>query len=448
MRFFFVLAACALAGCTQLPQQAPPSPTSPQRTVPELLALKTSDFKSEQNSRAGEQALREAQLQEVRTVLDLPPGPELDSKLPAALEAVALFNSEKPKARAQLLAALPTLPQKPPAYQRALLSFAHTLFWADAAPLVQPLLPQISTPREFAIAEYTVLRADAQPATRQALRAQLLASFPDWQNEPRLRALEHRLSVGAAADLAQRPPLADLLAAPLRPGYPVVFSLQRANRERTGLALVRGADGHFVRRPDGSYFSIAHLALARTNLPGTITNGNTPQGLFTVRGTGTAQTNPWIGPTPYLTSMLPREASVADFEHADVAADWSEDRYASFLPASWRGYFPIWETWLAGQAGRDEILLHGNAINPAYYQGEAFFPAPPQAGCMIAMEYWSKDDGSLLYSDQLALLKAFAVSGTDQGYLVLVEIDDSERPVALADVVDAVRAAEQQGGGR
>ena len=446
MRSLVILAACALAGCMQLPQA--PQPTGagkpPQRTVAELMALTTRDFKSEQNSAAGEQVLRDAQLQVVRAVLDLPPGAELDAKLPSALEAVALFNVEKPKARDKLLAALPTLAQKPPAYQRALLSFAHTLYWNESAPLIKPLLPALATPREFAIAAYTVLRADPQVWTRQALRDQLLQNFPEWQAEPRLRALERRLWLGAVGDLARRPPLEDLLAAPLRPGYPVVFSFQRQNRERMGLAMVRGPDGRFVRNADGSYFNIAHLALARTNLPGTNTNGNTPQGLFTVRGTGTAQTNPWIGPTPYLTSMLPREASVADFEHAEVAGDWSEERYGSFLPASWRAYFPVWETYLAGQAGRDEILLHGNAINPAYYVDEPFFPAPPQAGCLIAMEYWSKDDGSLLHSDQLALLKAFASGGKDQGYLVVVEVDDRDRAMTLADVVDAVRSAERK----
>ena len=309
---------------------------------------------------------------------------------------------------------------------------------------MEPLLPQLATTRELAIGVYTVLRADGGEATRQRLHTRLLASFPQWPTEARLRALEWRLRVPPGTALAQRPPLEDLLAAPLRPGYPVVYSFQRANRERTGLALVRGADGRFVRNADGSYFSIAHLALARTNLPGTITNGNTPQGVFTVRGTGTAQTNPWIGPTPYLESMLPREASVAEFEHADAAGEWNDERYASFLPVSWRTYWPVWEAYLAGQAGRDEILLHGNAINQAYYASEPFYPAPPQAGCLIAMEYWSKDDGSLLYSDQLALLKAFASSGRDQGYLVVVEIDDRERPVALADVVDAVQAAERR----
>ena len=45
---------------------------------------------------------------------------------------------------------------------------------------------------------------------------------------------------------------------------------------QAGLAIVRDADGRFVRNVDGSLFNVAQYALARTNLPGTITNGNTP----------------------------------------------------------------------------------------------------------------------------------------------------------------------------
>ena len=228
------------------------------------------------------------------------------------------------------------------------------------------------------------------------------------------------------------------------------------------MALVRGADGRFVRNADGSYFTIAQLAMARTNLPGTITNGNTPQGLFVIKGTGTA-TNRWIGPTPYLESMLPVEAPVALFSQPqlrDVPSDpkaeanedarfaankreWTEAQYTRFLPPSWRDYFPMKEAFLAGHAGRDEILAHGNTVNSAYYRGENFFPYAPSAGCLVAMEYWSKDDGTLVHSDQLALVKAFVSGGSDVGYLVVVELDDQPRAVVLADVIEAVVAAER-----
>ena len=453
IRFTLAFALLLLAGCAT-PQRSVDASGAVRRTVPELAALRPAVLNAALTSQAGERAVFAEEAAKLRAVLALPPGPEADEKLPDALSAAAHFNIEKDLLRAHLLAVLPTVHEKSPAYQRAVLSAAHTQFWSEAAPLLPALLPKIKTPREFAIGAYTVLRNDDSAAQRQMLLVTLQTQFPDWMNEPRLRALQRRLTVAPQTDLAQRPPLVDLLAAPLRAGYPVLFSFQRRDRERAGLALVRGTDGRFVRNADGSYFNIVQLAMARTNLPGTITNGNTPQGILVVKGTGTA-TNRWIGPTPYLESMLPVEAPVALFD-APMARDtlpmttsdenkvaWSAQTYASYLPPSWRNYFPITEALLAGLAGRDEILAHGNTVNPAYYAGASYFPAAPSAGWLVAMEYWSKDDGTLVHSDQLALVKAFVSGGKDVGYLVVVELDDQPRPVMLADVIEAVVAAER-----
>jgi hypothetical protein len=445
--FIAVVSALLAAGCASPPKDAN-SVADVRRTVPELMALRPKDFNAALTSRAGEAAVFDAEVAATRATLALPDGAEADEKLPGALSAAALFNVEKELARTALLRALPNAHEKNAAYQRGVLSAAHTQFWNEAAPLLPALLPKIKTPREFAIAAYTLLRSDNSVANKQLIALHMQTSFADWATEPRLRALDRRLRIEPTEDLKQRPALVDLLAAPIRAGYPVVFSFQRRDRERTGLAMVRSAEGRFVRNTDGSYFTVAQLAMARTNLPGTITNGNTPQGVFVIKGTGTA-TNKWIGPTPFLESVLPIEATVGLFElreqgKAQEGEAWSEAKYESFLPTSWRNYFPIKEAFLAGLAGRDEILAHGNTVNPAYYRDEPYFPAAPSAGCLVAMEYWSKDDGTLVHSDQLALVKAFVSGGKDVGYLVVVEIDDRARPVLLVDVIDAVVAAEQR----
>jgi len=419
-----------------------PTTTSDKRSPAEVLALKTADFRSEVASAAGERVVLGKGTETIKP--PQAPDPAADEGLPAALEATALFNLDKAATRQRLLAALPYLPQKTTDYQRGVLTGAHTLYWKEAAPLLPAVLPQIRTPKEFAIGVYTVLRAEDSPATRAQMRALLEAGFPQWSGEPRLIALERRLRVDPVQDLAARPALADLLKAPARPGFPVVYSFQRKNRENHGMAMVRGTDGRFVRNADGSYFNIAQLAMAKSRLPGTITNGNTPQGLFTIVGTVNA-TDIWIGPTPALESKVPKEATVADYEHVSAmtpAPDWTEERYWSFFPESWRAYAPMREVWLAGLAGRDEMWLHGNTVNPAYYRNEAHFPYAPSAGCMVAMEYWSKDDGRLVHSDQLALIKALASTGKMEGYLIVVEIDDRNVPVQMADVIADVIAAE------
>ena len=457
LSFVAVLFSAILTGCATPPRSVDAG-GAVRRTVPELAALRPAEMNAALTSQAGERVVYETEIANLRAVLALPSGPEADEKIPGALSAAAHFNVERELVRERLLVLLPASYEKSPAYQRGLLSAAHTLYAKDVGPLLPDLLPKIKTPREFAIGAYTLLRANDAPPQRAWLGERMRENFPDWLNEPRLQALNRRLTVDPVDDLSRRPPLVDLLAAPIVAGYPVVFSFQRRDRERMGMALVRGADRRFVRNADGSYFNIAQLAMARSNLPGTITNGNTPQGLFVIKGTGTA-TNRWIGPTPYLESMLPVEAPVALFsrpelrdlpqapdEDARFAAskrEWTEAQYARFLPPSWRDYSPMKEAFLAGHAGRDEILAHGNTVNSAYYRGENFFPYAPSAGCLVAMEYWSKDDGVLVHSDQLALVKAFISSGLDVGYLVVVEIDDQPRSVVLADVIEAVVAAER-----
>ena len=195
-----------------------------------------------------------------------------------------------------------------------------------------------------------------------------------------------------------------------------------------------------MRDADGRPFAVAQLALARSGLPGTLTFGNTPRGLFTVRGAGTAE-NPWIGPTPYLHSMLPVEASVAEFLHeTEAGKTWHEADYRDLLPPAWAAQ--LREAWLAGLAGRSEILMHGTTINPEYYRGEPYFPGTPSAGCLVADERWNWVDGRLLASDQLRLAQAFTAGGQDRGYLIVAEIGAGPGPVRLEEVLDALLAAE------
>lgn len=436
LRPLLALLALALAACAPL---QPQKPAEKRYAAAELLALRPGDFAWPATSTDGERAQREAALAGIRARLALPPGPERDAALPALFDAVAQYNAEIDAARPLLLAALPTLDQRDPDTQRALLTAAHTLYAAESAPFIWPLLPRLTASKPYAIAAYTLLRAD--PGAAEGLRLLLPAHFPQWADDPRLSALMQRLSPLAAA---APPPLAELLTAPLRPGFPAIYSLQRPGREQMGLALVRAADGRFVRDAAGRLFASPQLALARSGLPGTITNGNTPQGLFAIVGAGTA-TNPNIGPTPYLHTKLPLEASVAEYEHAAVAdtLPWSEAVYDSFLPPSWRGWAPIHEAWLAGRAGRDELIVHGTTLNPAYYAGASYFPGTPQQGCMISNEDWDPGTGRLLASRQLTLAQTYAAAGARPdlaGYLIVVELP-GEGAVTPAEAEALVLAA-------
>ena len=414
-----------------------------RHSVIEIQSYQAQDFSWPAASLLGAQTRLDFERQQLRDIFSSSAANKIEDALPAALNAVMLFNIEVEPARTHLLAALPNLPNKSADYQRQILTAAYALDPIESAPIVLNILPQLSTPREFCIAAYLVLKA--QKSSASMLKTILQNQFPDGQNEPRLVALRQTLDHVLNPAPTASPPLKDLLATPFKPGLPVIFSLQRRGRQTMGLALVRAADGRFMRNEQGQVLAIAQLALALNGLPGTITNGNTPQGVFTIRGAGTA-TNPWIGPTPYLHSKLPIEASVAEFLHQEdqtqeQAQVWSEAVYQSLVPAIWRP--ALTEAWLAGLAGRNDILIHGTTVNPDNYRGASFFPGTPTAGCLATSEYWSPAEGRMIKSDQLNLVKAFTASGKDSGYLVVAEIDTGTGEIKLEEVLQTVLDAEK-----
>ncbi|ALT79033.1 hypothetical protein [Paucibacter sp. KCTC 42545] len=451
-----------LTGCATAPDAIPGKRHSTQ----ELLSYQPADFRWQPTRASAEEAARERDLSLLRQRLSLAPGSaEAQAALPDILAAVLHYNTEIDAARAPALSGLAGLEARPADVQRAVLSAVYRFYAPEASAQLWALLPKLSSPREFAIAANALLKPLTGPARQSAaaqIKAQMQLSFPTtWTDEPRLRALSWPLDQALQPSAPNAaPPLAELLAAPLRPGYPVVFSLQRPGREVLGLALLRGADGRFVREADGRLFQVPQLARALSNLPGTITLGNTPQGIFAVRGSSTAS-NPSIGPTPFLETKLPIEASVSEFFQVDGSdLDWSEPLYAALLPQSWQAWEPIKEAWLAGRAGRDEILMHGSVVNPDYYRGASYYPATPTAGCLTAPEQWDPANGRLLASGQLQLAQAFARAyrqaqernpgGLDpmvKGYLVMVELpgnDGAGGPVLAAELEASVQAAEQR----
>lgn len=430
-----------VVGCSSILPEKRHSPA-------EIAAYTPQTFSSAIATTTGEQSQRDTDIANIRATVAQPVFAGADANVSGALWSIGFLNTEKEGGQKLVLAALDYMLQSmvdvSADTQRAVLSAAYAHYPLESATRLSNLLPKLNTPRQFAIAAYALLKADDTVETRVFIDSTLKANGIDWTTEPRIEALRLRLNTDATAVLAKRPPLLDLLRGPIRAGRPVIFSLQRQDRQQVGLAVVRGADGKFVRQADGQLFNIPHLAMALTDLPGTITNGNTPQGLFTIVGAGTA-TSKVIGPTPYLQSQIPVEASVADYEHnpAHPVEPWTASRYESYLPESWRNYAPFKEAFLAGRAGRDEMLIHGTTINADYYAGATFYPGTPSAGCLVAFETWDKTTGQGIKSDQLSLAKAFTKDGVDRGYLMVVELDDKLRAVTLNDVLADINAAEK-----
>jgi hypothetical protein len=279
-------------------------------------------------------------------------------------------------------------------------------------------------PRHWAMAAAYVRRATGKPAAFPQ------AATDAFRNDPRVLAARAEDREPRAA-LAQRtPPLADLLSWDFG-GRPVVFSFQRANRDFPGRAAVRRADGTWLTDGDGAVWTVRQFARSVSNLPGTITNGNTPSGVMGLRELSFAQ-NAAIGPTRALTLALPGEYE-----------PWTHGDYQALLPPSWRDHWPMQEAWWAGQAGRNEIMAHGTTIDPEWWRGMPFYPLTPSHGCLTCHEEWSPQTGERMRSDQQELVEAVIRAGGAPAWFVVVESESAEcaaSPVSAEEVGRLVRA--------
>ena len=226
------------------------------------------------------------------------------------------------------------------------------------------------------------------------------------------------------------------------PGHVVVFSFQRKNRNYPGLVMVRDANGNFIKDSSGLYFSVPQLARSSSSLPGYITNGNTPEGIFRMKGYDVSS-NGFIGPTVNIQLTMPFEKDPKHFYADSTLTDstWNINDYKKLLPKKLNEYYPLYQSYYAGKAGRTEIIIHGTTINPAYYTATPYYPLTPTMGCLTSKEIWNEETGQRLESDQQKLVNALIPAGGAQGYAIVINIDDEQRPVLLYDIIPHLHKA-------
>ena len=368
-----------------------------------------------------------------------------------ALWAMKLLYRNTNETRRAMRRAFLTYGKLDPEFDRQMLETVYATFPREFSREVERAAKVTTSPKQFAMAAHYLLRAKPRADTRRELLKTMNHKFPGLQSKddpttgphPILTMLRYDLTHSRAREVRKRPPLTPLLSKDFLSSHTVVYSFQRVDRRQPGLAVVRGGDGRFVRQPDGTLFHVPHLAMALDNLPGYLTNSNTPQGLFSVLGADVTR-NAFIGTTPFLHTAVPFEIPPDQFFHDPTLKDttWTLEMITSRFPdttastklASWKDYFPIRESYYAGQAGRTEMLAHGTTADPEPYRGAPYFPNTPSLGCMTAQELWSPADGRAMASDQLALVNAFFSAGAGNGFLLVVELDNADRPVNLLDV--------------
>ncbi|HEY4289142.1 MAG TPA: hypothetical protein VGN00_18700 [Puia sp.] len=341
--------------------------------------------------------------------------------------------------------------------KRALLEAVYAVAPARYISEIGSLLDKETDARLFALCAVYLYRQDTSTQKANELKIRLVEKFPA-DTLAVLRELSIYLSYHTANRRGKLPDIGELFRYRRGDGQKVIYSFQRWDRNYAGMAIVQNADGSFVRDGLGRLQVFQQLARSGPDLPYFITNGNTPQGVYSIQGTDVSRTN-FIGPTPNLQLLLPFEGEWSKYFHdsslvdpgavAAILVHTPEAReemsmdslalYRQLLPPGWRSYAPMMEAWAAGRIGRTEIIAHGTTIDPEYFKGKPFYPLTPTMGCLCAKELRNPTTGHLLVSEQNNLVNAFLSTPGRKGWLIVINLDDQHRPVSREDVETLIR---------
>ena len=266
------------------------------------------------------------------------------------------------------------------------------------------------------------------------LLKQIKTSFSFIDTIPLLQSLQAYLQNEQKEKHSPTPVLSSLFAYQKKIGRQMIYSFQRWNRNYPGLAVIQNEDGTFARDSLRRLLVFRQLARSASNLPYFLTSGNTPQGIYSVQGTGISHDN-LIGPTPNLQLLLPHENDDL-FLHEKLDSSLSFlQNYLLLLPPDWRGYLPMQEALQAGTVGRNAIIAHGSTIDPDYFKNEPFYPLTPTLGCLCAKESWNIFTGKLSNSDQFDFINTYLARTEDEaGYLMVINVDNKQAPLSREEV--------------
>ncbi len=370
--------------------------------------------------------------QTVNQSLSLPLNNSTEEKYISAFWAMELIQYRNGTIDTVIKNSLTDFQNRSSNFQRALLEVIYTLYQDEFLNEIEALLPVINNPKLFAMCVHHLKNSLSIDKLKEYTYS-FESKFMKAAEDPIIKMLKFDLDTEFRKKV-EMPPLIDLLKKDFGKNKIVIYSFQRLNRDYPGLLVIKNSDGKFLRDENGEIFFIPQLARAVTDLAGYITNGNTPEGILSIQGTDVSK-NIFIGPSPNLQLVLPFEVNPEIYFHNEVNDTiWTEEYYKNLLPNSWKDYFPIYEAYYAGKAGRNEIIAHGTTIDPEFYKDKSYYPFTPSLGCLTTKEIWNEETGRIKESDQIKLMNALSSLKTHKGYFIVVNLNDKNSSVELDEV--------------
>jgi hypothetical protein len=317
--------------------------------------------------------------------------------------------------------------------QRALLEAVYATYPTEFKPAVKKLVQAETASKLFAMQVLYLYRADKSAANIAAIKKLVKLKSRSLTDTVLVNELDKYLQSYQGLVKRPTPDITSLFQHQKTTAQKIIYSFQRWNRDYPGLAIIQNADGSFAKDSAGKLLVFEQLARSGSNLPYFITNGNTPQGIFSIQGIAISRNN-IIGPTPNIQMVMPFETDSVFWHTPYDSTKDALTNYLELLPKNWRAYLPVAESFYAGKIGRSEIIAHGTTIDPAYFKDKPYYPISPTQGCLCAKETWNVFTGGLLQSDQFNLVNTFLSTPGDTGYLIVINIDDKQKRVERSEI--------------
>lgn len=370
--------------------------------------------------------------------LSLPISDSTESNWEDAFNAMEVFNYTSPLTFEKIKIAFDSIQNRSIYFQRLLLELIYTLYPKEFIPQVKSIMGNSYYPKVIAMSAEYIIRHNKDSGTIEPIFRMLFEKFSDSvYKDPILNSLLHRLRPDNV-NISKKELLASILNKSFLPGKIVMYSFQRKNRDYPGMVIIRNAQGQIITDDNGGIFTVPQLARSISNLPYYLTNGNTPQGIYRMYGFAVSMSN-FIGPTANVQMGMPVELSKQKFFDDSTITDsiWTIEDYRKLLPANLSSYFPLFGSYYAGTAGRTEVIAHGTTLDPELYAGKSYYPLTPTQGCLCTKEIWN---GKREQSDQQKLINGLLKAGGGKGYAVVIELDDKNEAVTLADVENEIKS--------
>ncbi len=380
--------------------------------LPFLLVVISADAQPTSSYFFASKQCRDSVADRLRTIIhqtiQLPSNEVTEAKWTSACWAMELMSHRPAEMQGLIPQHLQQLPKESASFQRSYLEMVYTLYPGLFYKEVQSILPVLTHEKVRAMAWEYIIAA---------------APEADYTKDLAFRSSRYYVPFHTQRTKNERklPLINDFTDHSFLPGQTVLCSFQYADRNKPGFLLIRSADGTWLNNKKGEALQFPQLARSITNLPYYLTNGNTPQGLYKITGTGISS-NQWIGPTTNLQMELPFETGITFFG-TDSA---SLTTYKKLLGAKLGRYEGLYESYTAGMLGRSEIIAHGTTIDPAFYRNEPYYPHTPSLGCLCSPEQWN-EQGERIKSSQQEWMQIYQSLQKKPMYLIVVEIEFAEK---------------------